>query len=101
MCQRFIENSLQRSPTAMSLTMASEPMKALLEPPVLPPTATLPGAPPAHEAAARHSIELSLCEDISLLEPEWRRFELYADATVFQSFDWLSQWWRHIGAPAG
>ena len=85
----------------MSLTMASEPMKALLEPLVLPPTATLPGAPPAHDAAARHSIELSLCEDISLLEPEWRRFELYADATVFQSFDWLSQWWRHIGAPAG
>ena len=83
------------------MTLAPEPMKALLEPLVLSPTATRPGVQPARDAAARHEIKLSVCEDLFALEPEWRRFELYADATVFQSFDWLSLWYRHIGERAG
>ena len=31
----------------------------------------------------------------------WRAFEPQADGTVFQSFEWLAAWQRHIGARAG
>ncbi len=45
-------------------------------------------------------IALSLAEDLHGIEAEWRSFELESDGTVFQSFDWLSTWQRHIGARA-
>src|SRR5262245_15272700 len=77
-------------------------MKALLEPLVLPPATALGDAKPALAAsAAGYDLALTLIEDLAALEPEWRRFELYADGTVFQSYDWLSLWHRHIGVPAG
>jgi CelD/BcsL family acetyltransferase involved in cellulose biosynthesis len=44
---------------------------------------------------------LSLATDLSLLEREWREFEGIAACTPFQTFDWLSQWQRCIGAKAG
>jgi CelD/BcsL family acetyltransferase involved in cellulose biosynthesis len=47
------------------------------------------------------AIELSISKDIEALETEWRAFEQFADATAFQSFDWLSLWYRHVGQPAG
>jgi len=76
------------------------PTKALVEPRPMRPLPAVTAVPAAAEAA-RSDIGLSLHEDIDALEPEWRRFELHADATVFQSFDWLSLWHRHIGARAG
>jgi len=70
---------------------------ALLERPARAPAAALQAVRPI----APGDIALSLSEDIGSLEPEWRRFEAAADCTVFQSFDWLSLWHHHIGAPAG
>ena len=32
---------------------------------------------------------------------DWRGFEPHADCTVFQSFDWLASWQRHIGVRNG
>lgn len=70
---------------------------ALLERPASPPAATSQAVRPVSSG----DIALSLCEDIASLEAEWRRFETEADCTVFQSFDWLSLWHHHIGAPGG
>jgi CelD/BcsL family acetyltransferase involved in cellulose biosynthesis len=46
-------------------------------------------------------IRLSVHEDLSAVEQDWRDFERRADGTVFQTFDWLSTWQSHIGARAG
>ena len=45
--------------------------------------------------------EFAIHRDFDSVEEEWRRFEAVADCTVFQSFDWLSCWYRHIGRPSG
>jgi len=58
-------------------------------------------ATPDVQADARLDVALAIARDLQSLEPEWRRFEQYADATVFQSFDWLSLWHRHIGSKHG
>jgi CelD/BcsL family acetyltransferase involved in cellulose biosynthesis len=34
------------------------------------------------------------------VERSWKSFEEYADCTVFQSFDWLFEWHKHIGIKA-
>ena len=41
-------------------------------------------------------IRLSVHEDLSAVEQDWRDFERRADGTVFQTFDWLASWQRHI-----
>jgi CelD/BcsL family acetyltransferase involved in cellulose biosynthesis len=38
--------------------------------------------------------------DLNAVEAEWRRFEAIADCTVFQTYDWLAAWHRHIGLRA-
>ncbi|MDP2408686.1 MAG: GNAT family N-acetyltransferase [Pseudolabrys sp.] len=43
-------------------------------------------------------VALSIHEDLSETEAAWRAFEAHADGTVFQSFDWLAYWQRHVGA---
>ncbi|HZL40183.1 MAG TPA: GNAT family N-acetyltransferase [Pseudolabrys sp.] len=52
-------------------------------------------------AAVPGDVRLSVYEDLAAIEKDWRAFEAQADSTVFQSFDWLATWQRHIGAPAG
>jgi CelD/BcsL family acetyltransferase involved in cellulose biosynthesis len=52
-------------------------------------------------AAASGNLRLSVYEDLAGIEKDWRAFEPQADGTVFQSFDWLATWQRHIGARAG
>ena len=42
-------------------------------------------------------VELSLHHDLTSVEADWRAFEANADCTVFQTFDWLSTWFRNIG----
>jgi CelD/BcsL family acetyltransferase involved in cellulose biosynthesis len=42
-------------------------------------------------------VHLCVYGSLAELEPVWRDFESFADATVFQSFDWLASWSRHIG----
>ncbi|HEX2140619.1 MAG TPA: GNAT family N-acetyltransferase [Woeseiaceae bacterium] len=58
-------------------------------------------APSATSAAAMPDVELFVSHDLGEVESEWRRFEQTADCTVFQSFDWLACWHRHIGKSAG
>jgi CelD/BcsL family acetyltransferase involved in cellulose biosynthesis len=58
------------------------------------PAAVLPGARPPH-------VELSLHHDLASIENDWRAFEDSADCTVFQTFDWLSTWFRNIGVHEG
>jgi CelD/BcsL family acetyltransferase involved in cellulose biosynthesis len=64
-----------------------------------PPTADV--APPLSPAAAADDIRLAVYEDLSAVEREWRAFEAHADGTVFQSFDWIACWQRHIGIRNG
>jgi CelD/BcsL family acetyltransferase involved in cellulose biosynthesis len=47
------------------------------------------------------AIHCSVHSDLVAVEAEWRAFEQVADCTVFQSFDWLSTWQRHIGSRTG
>jgi len=63
--------------------------------------AARPAARPHTLAKAGTDIVLSLHHDMAAAETEWRAFEQVADLTPFQSFDWLSCWYRHVGAPAG
>jgi CelD/BcsL family acetyltransferase involved in cellulose biosynthesis len=42
-------------------------------------------------------ISLRLYGDLGEVEREWKAFERRADCTVFQTFDWLAKWQRHIG----
>jgi CelD/BcsL family acetyltransferase involved in cellulose biosynthesis len=61
----------------------------------------------ANDARARvagvvvDDVRLAVYEDLSAIEREWRAFEQHADCTVFQTFDWLATWQRHIGARNG
>ncbi len=42
-------------------------------------------------------ISLRVYGDLGEVEREWKAFERRADCTVFQTFDWLAKWQRHIG----
>jgi CelD/BcsL family acetyltransferase involved in cellulose biosynthesis len=53
------------------------------------------------QSASRSGICLSVHEDLNEVGAQWRSFEQHADHTVFQSFDWLANWQRHIGAVRG
>jgi D-aspartate ligase len=46
-------------------------------------------------------LDLRIYSDLTGVESEWRRFERVADCTVFQTFDWLATWQRHIGGRHG
>src|SRR5437764_888988 len=47
---------------------------------------------------AGSGVHLQVHGNLAEIEHEWRAFESRADRTVFQSFDWLAKWQRHIGA---
>jgi CelD/BcsL family acetyltransferase involved in cellulose biosynthesis len=61
---------------------------------------TLPAAETRPAARAGH-VALSAHDNLADVEPIWRKFQESADCTPFQTFDWLSAWQRHIGAPSG
>jgi CelD/BcsL family acetyltransferase involved in cellulose biosynthesis len=46
-------------------------------------------------------IRLAIHDDLGTVEERWRQFERDADCTVFQAFDWLAAWQRHIGTREG
>jgi len=46
-------------------------------------------------------LSVSIHKDFAAVESEWQSFQASAEATPFQSFEWLSAWQRHIGAPEG
>lgn len=51
--------------------------------------------------AATLDVRVSIHDDLSSIESEWRAFEQDADCTVFQTFDWMSAWYRNIGVRSG
>ncbi len=51
----------------------------------------------APAAAARHDIKLSIHNDLSAIEQDWRAFEKQAACTAFQTFDWMACWYRNVG----
>jgi CelD/BcsL family acetyltransferase involved in cellulose biosynthesis len=55
------------------------------------------------DAARGSSADLTfrIHTDLSAVESEWRRFERTAEATPFQSFEWLSAWQHHVGTRDG
>jgi CelD/BcsL family acetyltransferase involved in cellulose biosynthesis len=59
-------------------------------------------SPPADaRATARSGIALTVHDDLAAVEADWRAFEHSADCTVFQAFDWLETWYRHLGQRNG
>jgi len=46
-------------------------------------------------------LRLTIHDDLAAAEADWRAFEAVADGTVFQTFEYLSTWQRHIGARHG
>jgi CelD/BcsL family acetyltransferase involved in cellulose biosynthesis len=61
---------------------------------------TAASAAPAVPSASP-AIALAVYDELAAVEAEWRRFERIADCTVFQAFDWLATWHRHIGRRGG
>ena len=53
------------------------------------------------ERSSGSGVSLRVTSDLGEVAGEWKAFEREADHTVFQSFDWLAAWQRHIGAPGG
>ena len=48
-------------------------------------------------AVSASPIALTIYDDLAAIEHDWRAFEQHADCTVFQTYEWLSTWQRHIG----
>ena len=42
-------------------------------------------------------VRFSIHGELSAAEHDWRRFQERADCTVFQTYDWLDAWQKHIG----
>ncbi len=62
---------------------------------------TRPPAATDTTLAERGAVTLSAHDNLADVEQVWRGFQETADCTPFQTFDWLSAWQRHIGAPNG
>jgi CelD/BcsL family acetyltransferase involved in cellulose biosynthesis len=66
---------------------------------ISPPLSLAPSQPA--EQLSGSGISLRLHGDLNEVGAEWQALERHADRTVFQSFDWLAAWQRHIGARSG
>jgi CelD/BcsL family acetyltransferase involved in cellulose biosynthesis len=65
------------------------------------PDGHLYATPVTGSSAGRPHVDLSLHHDLASIENDWRAFEDSADCTVFQTFDWLSTWFKTIGVHEG
>lgn len=61
-----------------------------------PATGTL--TPRPAQVGSAGGINLEVCTELGAVGEVWKSFQLRADCTVFQSFDWLYQWQNHVGA---
>jgi CelD/BcsL family acetyltransferase involved in cellulose biosynthesis len=61
---------------------------------------TPPMAAPRAGALPR-DIHVAIHEDLAAVAEAWRTFERDADGTVFQTFEWLDAWHRHVGIRSG
>jgi CelD/BcsL family acetyltransferase involved in cellulose biosynthesis len=55
----------------------------------------------ARGAARQDAIALEIHDALAPVADRWRAFEQTADATVFQAYEWLAAWQRHIGEREG
>jgi CelD/BcsL family acetyltransferase involved in cellulose biosynthesis len=53
------------------------------------------------QSVCNAAISLELHGGLAAIKPEWKAFERRADCTVFQAYDWLAAWQRHIGVRNG
>ena len=53
------------------------------------------------QATVAGEVRLTAYDNLSAIEQDWRAFEPHADGTVFQCFDWLATWQRHVGVRTG
>ncbi|MEA2904648.1 MAG: hypothetical protein QOI12_2035 [Alphaproteobacteria bacterium] len=79
----------------------SEPSQAILADRRVHVSAPAAPAPCARGAGTSSRVAIAIHDDLAAIEAEWRRFETRAECTVFQTFDWLSAWQRHIGTQEG
>jgi CelD/BcsL family acetyltransferase involved in cellulose biosynthesis len=56
---------------------------------------------PDGSVAAHPAIDLAIHHGLDSVEADWRQFEPSADCGVFQTFDWLAAWCRHVGPLMG
>jgi CelD/BcsL family acetyltransferase involved in cellulose biosynthesis len=61
-----------------------------------PATETL--TPRPTQVGSAGGINLEVCTELGAVDEVWKSFQLRADCTVFQAFDWLYQWQSHVGA---
>jgi D-aspartate ligase len=54
-------------------------------------------APSIYPHEVPTTLSLAIYGSLAAVEVEWRNFEKIADCTVFQTFDLLAAWHRHIG----
>jgi CelD/BcsL family acetyltransferase involved in cellulose biosynthesis len=71
---------------------ATTDLPSVISPPLSAAMAQLP------DPAAEPGVDLQFHGDLAEVEHEWKAFETRAERTVFQTFDWLAKWQRHIGA---
>lgn len=48
-------------------------------------------------AVASDELDLAIHYDLAGAEPAWRELQANGECTVFQTFEWLSTWQRHVG----
>jgi CelD/BcsL family acetyltransferase involved in cellulose biosynthesis len=46
-------------------------------------------------------MRIAIHEELAAVAEEWRGFQQVADGTVFQTFEWLDAWQRHVGSRSG
>jgi CelD/BcsL family acetyltransferase involved in cellulose biosynthesis len=81
----------------LDATPGRDRLPAAADAPPLSP-AVVDARPPALDLGA---VTIAIHESLDAIESDWRAFERQADGTVFQSFDWLACWQRHIGERDG
>ncbi|HVV80253.1 MAG TPA: GNAT family N-acetyltransferase [Pseudolabrys sp.] len=54
-------------------------------------------AAPRVAAVASSELDLTIHYDLAAAEPAWRELQADGECTVFQTFEWLSAWQRHVG----
>jgi CelD/BcsL family acetyltransferase involved in cellulose biosynthesis len=56
---------------------------------------------PVRTAAVAGDIELTVHYELAASESVWRELQAQNQCTVFQTFEWLSAWQRHVGSRTG
>src|SRR3954463_15067264 len=54
-----------------------------------------------HARVSSDHIELAIHTDLVSAQPDWNALQSPAGCTVFQTYEWLSAWQRHVGARNG